>query len=73
MRNYGFTIVAGAAGQTECFQFVENSTGLFTVTPPADVLGFMTIVTTANKRNVQCFSYSTVATAWVAQSIGASF
>lgn len=74
--NYSFTIVAGAAGQTECFQFIQPATGgPFTVTPPADVKGFFAgnvglIGTTASGHNMQCFSYSTVDTAWAAQSGG---
>lgn len=66
--NLTFTLAAGAAGQSICLQFLEGATGLFTVTPPANVLGFTTVVTTANNRSMQCFIYSTVNTAWTAKS-----
>lgn len=69
--NYTFTLAAGAAGQQMCLQFVQNATTAFTVTSPANVVGFFSsntgaIGTTLGKRNTQCYIYSSTGPAWVA-------
>jgi hypothetical protein len=66
-----FTLAAGADGQEKTLEFCQNATGGFTVTPPANVRGFFTVGTTANKCSSQHFTYSTAQSAWLADSAGA--
>jgi hypothetical protein len=48
----------------------SNGTGGFTVTPPANVHGFMTVGTTASKCNSQHFNYDSAQTAWLSDGPG---
>ncbi len=55
-----------------CFIFIQDAVGGHTVSgPPANVRGFFTVGTTAGKASQQCFTYSNVLSAWVAQNAGA--
>jgi hypothetical protein len=65
-----FTLAAGANGQEKTLTFCQNGTGGFTVVPPANVRGFFTVGTTANKCSSQHFTYFVGQTAWLADSAG---
>lgn len=65
-----FTLSAGAAGQEKTLTFCQNGTGGFTVTPPANVHGFMTVGITASKCSSQHFTYNSIQTAWLSDSSG---
>jgi hypothetical protein len=52
---------------------LENFTGSFTWTWPANVSGGMAINTAANKRNVQRFRYNATTAKWEAANAGSSF
>jgi hypothetical protein len=56
---------ATQGGITEDVLIVENSTGGYTFAWPSNVIGGMTITTTANKRNIQHFVYSSSLSKWV--------
>lgn len=64
------TIGAGTDGQELCMDIAQNATGLFTFAFPTNMHGAFTVGPTASKDNVQCFKYSTGATAWLALSTG---
>jgi hypothetical protein len=64
------TIAAGADGQRLCINLVQDATGGWTFAWPTNMLGVMTVGTTAGKRNQQCFVYYAAGTAWVAESAG---
>ncbi|HXP07568.1 MAG TPA: hypothetical protein VN828_03690 [Acidobacteriaceae bacterium] len=64
-----FTLAAGTDGQQKCLEFVHDGTqNVYTVTPPANVFGFMHSV--GLKRAQQCFTYYTVDALWVANNPG---
>jgi hypothetical protein len=65
-----FTLPAGAAGQEKTLVFCQNSTGGYTVAPPSNVHGFMTVGATANKCSAQHFTYNSTQTAWIADAPG---
>ncbi len=65
------TIASGADGQRLCINLVQDGTGGRTFVWPSNMLGTMTIGTTADKRNQQCFVYYADDGAWVAESPGA--
>lgn len=65
-----FTLAAGQAGQEKTLIFCENGTGGFTVTGPSNVQGLSLINTSASQCSGQHFTYSTVATAWIADGLG---
>lgn len=66
-----FTLSApSAVGLEKTLTFCQNGTGSFTVTPPANVHGFMTIGATASKCNSQHFNYDTTQTAWLSDGPG---
>jgi hypothetical protein len=65
-----FTLSAGSPGQEKTLTFCQNGTGGFTVTPPANVHGFMTTGITASKCSSQHFTYNGIQTVWLADSPG---
>lgn len=68
-----FTLAAPSqAGLEKTLTFCENGTGGFTVTPPSNVHGFMSITAsaTASKCNSQHFNYDTAQSAWLADGPG---
>jgi hypothetical protein len=65
-----FTLAAAADGQEKTLTFCQNGTGSFTVAPPTNVHGFMTVGTTASKCNSQHYTYSVGQSAWLADSSG---
>lgn len=66
-----FTLGAGTDGQSKCLNFAHDGTSTaYTVTPPANVHGLMTVGSTASKNNVQCFKYFTSDSAWLAHDPG---
>jgi hypothetical protein len=66
-----FTMTAGTDGQEKCLVFQHDATGnAYTVTPPANLHGFMTVGTQSNKWSQQCFTYIAFNSIWIAQSSG---
>jgi hypothetical protein len=65
-----FTLAAGVDGQEKTLTFCQNATGGYTVAAPANMRGFFTVGTTANKCSSQHFMYSAVQSAWLADSPG---
>jgi hypothetical protein len=69
-----FSLASGADGQHKCLTFAhDGTTNQYTVTPPANVVGFFYVATMpegANKRYQQCFTYYTADNVWVAESPG---
>lgn len=64
-----FTLAAGYDGQPKCLEFAHDGTmTTYTVTPPANVIGFMLSV--GLKRAQQCFTYFTADALWVANNPG---
>ena len=61
-----FTLPAGADGQEKTMIFCQNSTGGFTVAPPANVRGLGTVGATASTCSAEHFTYSVGQTAWLA-------
>jgi hypothetical protein len=59
-------------GFRKCVQFVQNATGGYAATGPANVSGFFPsgIGMTANKRSLQCYVYSQAASEWLADGPG---
>lgn len=64
-----FTLAAANDGQEKCFDFVQGVSS-YTISPPSNVHGFMTIGNTNAKDNVQCFLYSSGSSAWLAEGPG---
>jgi hypothetical protein len=66
-----FTLASGYPGQPKTLIFCQDGTGSRTVTPPANVHGFFTLTAiTANKCSAQHFVFSSVASAWLADTPG---
>jgi hypothetical protein len=67
-----FTLSSGLDGQPKCLNFAHDATAnTYTVTPPANVRGFMTTVgSAASKNSSQCFNYFASDAAWIAISPG---
>jgi hypothetical protein len=65
-----FTLAAGADGQEKTLIFCQNGTGGYTVAPPSNVHGFMTLGATASKCNAQHYTYSSAQSAWLSDSAG---
>jgi hypothetical protein len=65
-----FTLAAGVDGQEKTLTFCQNATGGYTVAAPANMRGFFTVGTMANKCSSQHFTYSAVQSAWLADSPG---
>lgn len=65
-----FTLAAGAPGQEKTLTFCQNASGNFTVVPPVNVHGFMTVGVTLSKCSSQHLTYSSAQTAWLADSVG---
>ena len=66
----GFTLAARIDGQDKTLTFCQNATGGFSVAAPANVHGFFTAGTIANKCSSQHFTYSAARSAWLADSPG---
>lgn len=64
------TLAAGTNGQRKCINLVQDATGGRSFVWPTNVLGGMTVGTSAGKRNQQCFVYYTADSAWLAESAG---
>jgi hypothetical protein len=68
-----FTVGNGTNGQPKTLIFCQDATGSRTVSGvPANVHGFFTIGSTLSKCSAQHFVFSSVASAWVADSAGAT-
>lgn len=65
------TLASGTDGAHKCFTIVQGSTA-FTFVWPTNVKNGMTIGTTINLRNVQCFNYSSADTLWLAEGPGST-
>jgi hypothetical protein len=65
-----FTLAAGANGQEKTLIFCNDATGGYTVTPPVNVHGLMTVGTMPGKCSSQHFTYSAAQSAWLADSPG---
>jgi hypothetical protein len=66
-----FTLAAGTDGQEKTLTFCQDATGSRTISGvPSNVHGFFTIGSTLSKCSAQHFTYSTVQTAWLADSTG---
>jgi hypothetical protein len=68
-----FTLAAPSAnyyGQDKVLTFCQNATGGYTVTPPSNVHGFMTVGTTLSKCSSQHFNYDESQTAWLSDGPG---
>ena len=65
-----FTLASGVDGQDKTLTFCQNATGGFSVAAPANVRGFFTAGTMANKCSSQHFTYSAAQSSWLADSPG---
>lgn len=71
--NLAFTMAAPTSpGVTECLMFIQGS-GSYTVTPPSNILNFMTVSGTSGSRNYQCLQYVGVVNKWVGAAPATGF